>query len=172
MPNEVLRDTKYKTTAAGLPFTESEATDWRSRVANFLNSAPNSVAAGNAKATANRALAAPRQTSLDLLMALENQLRGQFGVGLAKFDVVQYLDSPVVDGFVGFPEAAPFRQRGLPPTLIIASDQSSCQCCPFAFLRWKARLNFFNAPTLRTYRTTRVSAGQPAQAFMGCCAFR
>ena len=144
---QVLRDTRYKSSAAGQKMEEGELEDWRFRLARFLSRGPEMASAKTARAKAKAKLSVPRQASYDFLLALEHALQAVLGCGLDKFNVERLLDSPIEGGFVIFPKDGPCAEKGIPPMLVIAADQAGDQCCPFAFLKWgPPKLNFEQIP--------------------------
>lgn len=140
----MLRDAKYKKSSAGLNFTLEESDDWMSRALAFLHS-KRAETAKEKTSKLRRALNMPRQASLDFLHCLENGLKGVFGVGLEKFEVADLLDAPVVSERVEFPASSGLSGDSIPAMLLVAGDQASDQCCPFAFLQG-LKLNFQQFP--------------------------
>ena len=127
--------------------TDAEAADWRARVAVFLDRTGEELESRALRKATKRALNAPRQASLDFLLAVEHALEGVLGFGFARFDVSSLLECPVNDdGVVVWPGNSGIPVGGIPGVLTMASDQASDQCCPSAFLKNKLKLNFEQFP--------------------------
>lgn len=95
-----------------------------------------------------KSLERPRAASLDFMLCLNHMLKQQLGRPLKKFDIGDLLQRcKVVDKEVIFPEGTQLA-NGILPMITFAADQASDQCCPFAFMKHKLKLNMEQFPDM------------------------